>query len=65
MKKALILFLALVLMLFAFAACKDEPQETTAPTAEPTTETEPTTTTTKILENGIDEKDVGWSWSWY
>ena len=65
MKKALVLLLALALILFIFAACKDEPEDTTAPTSEPTSTEEPTVTTTKILENGIDTKDVGWSWSWY
>ena len=64
MKKAFVLFLALVLALFVFAACKDNSEPTETATSEPTT-TEPDVSTTKIMEDGIDEKDQGWSWSWY
>lgn len=61
MKRILPILLVLSMMLLALFACG--PEETPTTTVEITSSTN-RTTTSKILQNGISDKDDGWSfWS--
>ena len=60
MKKMLAAFLALLMILFLFCACKDNPAETVTETGETQSTTAPPPTTTKKLVDGLEEKDDGW-----
>ena len=63
MKRLLPILLALMMLIFALVSCGPDENATTTEDASITT-TAKRTTTSKILQNGISDKDDGWAfWS--
>ena len=63
MKRILPILLALMMLIFALVSCGPEENATTTGETDITTSSK-RTTTSKILQNGISDKDDGWAfWS--